>query len=111
MIRKSGQTGTIKFHITEHKYVRMYVHTYVQTYVRIYCGYVYVRTYVHIRYMPHICKIQTICHTLLNSITILMYIDHLKRDAGSILSLDEGYFGSQEGFCTLQNDLETTLHT
>ena len=38
-----------------------------------------------------------------------MYIDHLKRGAGGILSHDEGYFGSQEGFCTLKNDLETTL--
>ena len=42
------------------------------------------------------------CHTLINSITTLMYIDHLKRGAGGILSHDEGYFGSQEGFCTLQ---------
>ena len=32
-----------------------------------------------------------------------MYIDRLKRGAGGILSHDEGYFGSQEGFCTLQN--------
>ena len=31
-----------------------------------------------------------------------MYIDHLKRGAEGILSHDEGYFGSQEGFCTLQ---------
>ena len=31
-----------------------------------------------------------------------MYIDHLKRGAGGVLSHDEGYFGSQEGFCALQ---------
>ena len=31
-----------------------------------------------------------------------MYIDHLKRGAGGILSHDEGYFGSEEGFCILQ---------
>ena len=38
-----------------------------------------------------------------------MYIDHLKRGAGGILSHDEGCFGSQEGFCPFKNDLETTL--
>ena len=42
------------------------------------------------------------CYTLLNSKTPLMYIDHLKRGAGGVLSHDEGYFGSQEGFCTLR---------
>ena len=52
------------------------------------------------------CKVLTICYTLLNSKTTLMYTDHLKRGAGGILSHDEGYFGSQDGF---KNDLETTL--
>ena len=38
-----------------------------------------------------------------------MYIDHLKRGAGGILSHDEEYFGSQEGSVAFKNDLETTL--
>ena len=52
---------------------------------------------------------QYVIHYSTNSKTTLMYIDHLKRGAGGILSHDEGYFGSQKGSVPFRNDLETTL--